>query len=477
MEFVVIGDLHYFRPSGDIREKMRAFRQDMERKRIRPEWICSLGDVIENQRGPSPVSGAEGVRQWTAALKDIGQVFPEVPFLIVPGNHDWYGNNTWFGGRPNLDRFWAPFMEKQLGSSLNGKLFASFRHGDVLCLLVNHVGMDAGQDAEQRKWLRKTLAAADANPAVRHVFAFGHCGLWNVNYFRFNENAELLPVFAESKKLRGYFAGHVHRNSLTVYRVPEKNPVLQAIVSGLFADGEGQVQEGRLLLLNPPESARGYAAIPPSCPAYCRVTVRDAEVRLRYEAIGGETLLDVVYSDPDSLRENKRVRPELRGDLPAKTVRLKLHLYPYFPERFLRSAGTPSVRFNGKDAGAVPGNASAWHVNHFRYTVELPPESLRLENTVEFTNPNREGWLVRDCQLEAVDADGISHFSELYPKLISVGDHRNIYLNFGLVHPESGVLHSSLEYNAPDEVIQDFPVDGPVRFRLKFRKQNSKEKN
>ena len=468
--FVVIGDIHYFNAHASAQERMRALREDLRKKKFAPDLICQVGDVIENQEGSDPVSGEEGARQWRAALKDIKEVFPGVPFLIAAGNHDWYGNNSWFGGWENLKRYLLPFLEKELGAPLNGQTFYSLRCGDSLFLFTNHVGMNAGMDVEQREWLKKSLAAADANPAIRHVWGFGHCGLWNVNYVRFNENAELLPVFAASRKLKGYFTGHVHRNNITVWRTPGGNPVLQAVAAGFCPESAGVVQEARFLTLNPPPSARAYAAFPESCPSYCVVAVRGEEIRLRFEKIGGPCIADIRYKTPHRIEELAMMPgKQVQQTLPKEIRKLRLHLYPYFPERFLPHGKNPEIRFNGVSAGMVARNAAAWHVNHFRYAVELPPELLKKSNTLEITNPGREFFLIRDCQLEAVDSTGVSHFSALYPKVISAGSHRNIYMNFGLLHPECGILHSSLEYNVPDELIEDFPIDEPVRIKLEYQ--------
>lgn len=469
MEFIVLGDIHYFSKRPLAQERMRALRQDLSGKGIVPDMICQLGDIIENQEGSSPVSNAEGARQWEEALKDIKDVFPDTPFLISLGNHDWYGDNSWFGGKENLCRYPVSFLEKELGSSLNGQLFYSFRLHDSLFLFTNHVGMNSGMDQEQRKWLQKSLAAADANPAIRYVWAFGHCGLWNVNYFRFNENAELLPLFAESRKLKAYFTGHVHRNNMSVYRMPGKNPVFQVVTTGLEADSEGISQKERFLTLNPPPSFRGYTAFPESCPSYCRITVSENGIRLRYEKIGGETIAEIRYKNPEQICEVKLDGKKVSHSLPAEAKKLKLHLYPYFPERIFKQEKTPMVLFNGHPAGAIIRNSSTWHVNNFSYALELPPEFLKKINTIEFTNPNKESFLIRDCQLEAIDKNGVSHFSELYPAVISAGNHKNIYMNLGLVHPEHGILHSSLEYNIPDELIQDFPLDASIKIQLKYQ--------
>ena len=110
--FAVIGDIHYFNAHASAQERMRALREDLRKKKFAPDLICQVGDVIENQEGSDPVSGEEGARQWLAALRDIKEVFPDIPFLITPGNHDWYGNNTWFGGSENLKRYLLPFLDR-----------------------------------------------------------------------------------------------------------------------------------------------------------------------------------------------------------------------------------------------------------------------------------------------------------------------------------------------------------------------------
>ena len=49
------------------------------------------------------------------------------------------------------------------------------------------------------------LCYAEENPAVEHVFIFGHPNLWNFNYFRFNENYGLLDIISKFKKVDAYF--------------------------------------------------------------------------------------------------------------------------------------------------------------------------------------------------------------------------------------------------------------------------------
>ena len=112
-----------------------------------------------------------------------------------------------------------------------------------------------------------------------------------------------------------------------------------------------------------------------------------------------------------------------------------------------------------------------WHESHFRFVYELPCELLKAENTIIFTNPNKERFLVRDIQLEAIDQNNKSHFSNLYNKVVSAGNHKNIYMNFGLIHPERGIMYSSLEHNVPDEIIDDFPLNKDIEVKLTFQKK------
>lgn len=196
--------------------------------------------------------------------------------------------------------------------------------------------------------------------------------------------------------------------------------------------------------------------------------MNNGKIRIRYEKIGGETIAEIIYEDPGRIQDAGKTEQSVSHTLPSEAKGLKLHLYP-ISRTFSQAERDAGVTFNGYSAGKVPRNSATWHVNHFRYTLELPPGLLKKVNTIEFTNPNRESFLIRDCQLEAIDRQGVSHFSELYPMVISAGDHRNIYMNFGLIHPEYGILHSSLEYNAPDEIIRDFPLEAPIKIQLKYQ--------
>ena len=474
LSFIVIGDIHYGAKAVNSQEMMRRLKDDLAKKKITPDLICHTGDIIENQVGYTPAVDEEGSRQWETALSDIKTVFPNTPFLFSLGNHDWYGGNTWFNGRKNINKHYVPFIQKELNYPLNGLLFYDVRIKDSLFCFTNHPGMDNGMDKEQQIWLKKVLQGADEDPSINHVFVFGHCGLWNVNYLRFNEHAELGPIIENCKKLKGYFSGHIHQNNMTVKNVPNKTSILQIVAAGFGSNHKDIPLQDRTLILNPAPSQRGYSAIPESCPSYCYVKInRDKTITLSYEKIGGNTIAKISYQTPSKIKEI--IPPQLGVDytLPKTVKAVKLYAYGLFPNKIFNGKDkTPEIIFNGvKTAAKLTRNTSMWHESHFRFVYELPCELLKAENTIIFTNPNKERFLVRDIQLEAIDQNNKSHFSNLYNKVVSAGNHKNIYMNFGLIHPERGIMYSSLEHNVPDEIIDDFPLNKDIEVKLTFQKK------
>lgn len=468
MIFAVLGDLHYFAEGGNAGAYLRTMKEDLARKNIVPDLIVQLGDVIENQQGPQPVPLAEGARQWRLSLQDIKTVFPETPFLITPGNHDWYGGDSWFGGGGNLRQYLVPFLEKELQGSLKGKLFFHVRAGADLLIFLNHEGMEPGMDAEQRRFLARILAGAEANPAVRNIWCFAHCGLWNVNYCRFQEHRDLLPFFTRCRKFRGYFAGHVHQNNISVRNAPGEVPILQAVAAGLKTDFNGVPLEAQQLILQPPPSVRQWAVIPESCPSYCLIRTGEEGIELTYEAIGGSTIARVDYRADGQPGAVVRTAPEADRSLPPDPVRARLYYYAYFPERHLRRTDAPELLFNGVSAGRFRTDRGSWHTDVRRDFLELPAAGLGQVNDFTLLNPMKEVFVVRDLFLEVLDRSGKIFYSRLCPKVLVSGKPDGIYMDCGLIHPDRGMLGSSLEENIPDEVLETVPPGETISFRLAF---------
>ncbi len=476
--FLFLGDLHYRPPAYSTGKTIRVIAADLKKKGYKIDFVCHTGDLIENQEGSSPVSTAEGARQWDYALKDVKKVF-KVPFFISLGNHDWYGNNSWFDGKANIKKYFIPFISSELGKSLNGKPFYSFRWKNSYFLFTNHVGFDTGWDIEQRKWLEKSLAYAEENSAIEHVFVFGHPNLWNINYMRFNENHELLKIIQKFKKVDVYFTGHTHLNNASVLRGKNGVNILQ--ISGspqkkndLTALGEKE------LILNPAPSKRGYTKGFGNLNSYYVVTVAGSKVNVIMEQSGGGKVWEFSWSQPGNISEKiflgkKLLRKLKKSDL-RNIVDAKLHFFAYFPETILPVAAPLKIIFNKHKIGTLPRNSGAWATNHHNSFVKVSRDLIKLKNRITITNPNREQYGLRDCYLQIKLKDGSEVYSMLCPNVLIAGNWKNMYLNFGLAHSNLGIIHSSLEVNIPEEIIKCYDIAKDISFDLEFATQTKQEK-
>jgi hypothetical protein len=75
-----------------------------------------VGDLVNCQTGSMPRVLSECDAEWAYALNHVKQLFPDKPFLFTPGNHDWYGGDSWQGGGPCIKKRYIPFIEKELGA-------------------------------------------------------------------------------------------------------------------------------------------------------------------------------------------------------------------------------------------------------------------------------------------------------------------------------------------------------------------------
>lgn len=465
--FIVLGDLHYCNidDRGDSAEaRAERLAADIAKKGLVCDFIVHVGDLVNCQTGDMPRVLSECDAEWAHALDHVKKLFPDKPFLFTPGNHDWYGGDSWQGGGPCIRKRYIPFIQKELGAPLNGLPFFTFRFRDTFFVFPNHLGMEPGLDIECRKMLEKALAAADADPSIARVFAVSHPLLWNVDYFRFNENAALLPILMKAKKFDAYFGGHVHENSLTARKNSYNTALRQVTVAGIWPpvkEGPERFHPVPTLQLNPPPSKRIFSGFPADVESYAVVESSREKVTLRFEAVGGGTLAEYAWSGPYEVREVKPAAPSFAHTLPDRVVRARLYCYPLFLERFLGGTAAPQVKVNGRAVGELKRNYSAFHTNWGGFFIDLPADAVKRENRVEITNPSGERFLVRDLAVMAAGEDGREHFTRVYPKMLSFGDWRTFYMGFGLVHPGAGILHSDIETNASQEVIENIPQHAP----------------
>jgi 3',5'-cyclic AMP phosphodiesterase CpdA len=123
--------------------------------------------------------------------------------------------------------------------------------GVVLAVIDTSVdGLPSGGvDAETLTWLRDT--ATDADPGVP-LLVFGHHHCWNPesherpqNYFGIDpdDSERLVEVFAAHPNLRGYFAGHTHRNRVRRFSATRDVPWVEV---GAVKEFPGQWAEYRV---------------------------------------------------------------------------------------------------------------------------------------------------------------------------------------------------------------------------------------
>lgn len=473
--FLFLGDLHYHSPEYCTAQMVNEIAKDIRKKNIKIDFVCHIGDLIENQRRGQPVSLEEGAQEWKYAIKDIRKNF-DVPFFMALGNHDWYGDNTWFGGWKNIKKYYIPFMSQELGRPLNGKPFFSFRWENSLFLFTNHEGYNIGLDKEQRIWLKKTLAGAENNPAIEHVFIFGHPNLWNFSYFRFNENYGLLDIISKSRKVDAYFCGHTHHNNASVWDFRNGKKLLQINGSpkGLKNTSPYSIGEHELIL-NPPPSHRGYAKGLGYLYAYFIVSVDGSKVNVSLESIGGDKLWEFSWIKPGEIKEKlflgRNENKTLKKDQLKDIKEARLHIFPYVPERILHKPLPICIELNGTKIAELPRMRNGWELSRYHNFISAPPKLIKIKNKIAISNPNNERFAVRDCYLEVILKDGKRILTPVYPYVLFAGDWRDIYMDFGLCHPTKGVLYSSVEANIPEELIKCTKIGKKIIVDLNFNSE------
>lgn len=458
--FLVIGDLHYGNADdrGDPAEaRAQRLADDVRRKGIGYDFVIQVGDLVNCQTGRTPRCLAECHAEWRHAIREVKRLFPDKPFLTTPGNHDWYGGDSWQGGLPCIKAHYIPFMERELGQSMNGLPLTAFRFNDCLFVFLNHLGMHRGFDVETRRLADKALTAAERDPSVARVFAVSHPQLWNVDYFRFHENATLLPRFLRARKFDAYFSGHVHMNRVTARKNDFGFALRQVCAAGTWPpvdEGPSRFRAVPTLTLNPAPSVRLFEDRPADVQSYTVVAASREKVNMRFEAVGGDTLGEYEWSGPYETRAVQPAAARWRADRPARVVQASLCYFPYVVDRVLGGVEMPRVRVNGRDVGTLACNQSFFHTNWGRFALEIPPGLVRDVNVVEIANPSGVRFLLRDLAIRAVDADGAEHFTPVHGKVLAFGDPAGFYMGFGLAHDWDGILHSEVGMNVPGELIE-----------------------
>ena len=191
------------------------------------ETTCGVIDGTDIGPTFSVVDGEEPYPEFMnrGAIAEISVIDPAV--VIVKGDL------TSRGTLEEYDRF-RSFYEPAFGDRLchvrgnhdayHGQVFADWPTQEIDVPGLRIAVLDTSRDhqvngsigADQLEWLDELAARAD-----RPVLVFGHHHIWDPaadrrrdDYFgiRPSDSEALLAVFARRSQLRGYFAGHTHRN-------------------------------------------------------------------------------------------------------------------------------------------------------------------------------------------------------------------------------------------------------------------------
>jgi hypothetical protein len=219
--------------SANVPELTQTFA-DLAAMPRRPDRFVLTGDLVLGlDPGKSPLDTE------LAAWAPLFALAPVVPVLAVPGNHEMLvksGGNELTNDK--ADAVWLQFVTASgLAPSGNGPTSAppnddaltddqshfsfSVDVGDLHLVLLNTDTPNTHGSAAigwvPLHWLQRDLAAAQANPAIAHIFVFGHKPLVAPPGETGSDSTidatlvqPVLTALDSTPKARGYFCAHAH---------------------------------------------------------------------------------------------------------------------------------------------------------------------------------------------------------------------------------------------------------------------------
>ena len=207
--FAVIADSHFHPPGTPAQAAWDSDRVFNERnaqvvahlKAAKPDFVIHLGDV------PHPVPGLQAHEDALAVARRLYDQL-DMPFYVVPGNHD-------IGDKPHPAAP-APHADPALGERFVerwGPLWQAFEHKGIQFVMLNTPVINTGLRAEleQQAWLVQHLAALRGQPwfAFLHYPPYLHHPNEHEHYDNIAEPGRswLLEQVAGAQAI---FCGHVH---------------------------------------------------------------------------------------------------------------------------------------------------------------------------------------------------------------------------------------------------------------------------
>lgn len=190
---------------GDSRPTLAAefWRKRFDRERLlviealcaeNPAFILNTGDLVAHGSNP---------RDWRAFYEENRPIFSRrIPYYAGLGNHEYYGDNE-----RALANYFSFFPH------LEGRKWYDLRYPPVLVIVLdsNFADLAPGEAARQDDWLARTLAAAEADPAIRHILVTCHHPPYT-NSVVHSDDREVQERFVRrlTPKVKAFISGHVH---------------------------------------------------------------------------------------------------------------------------------------------------------------------------------------------------------------------------------------------------------------------------
>ncbi len=159
-----------------------------------PAFVVNAGDLTCHGSYPE---------EWRRFREEQDPIFARgIPYYPALGNHDYYGDRA-----VALRHFFTFFP------ALGGHRWYDVRFPPALLLILdsNFDQLTGEEIGDQNHWLEMKLAAAEADPAVRHVLlCFHHPPFTNAVLYAGSEEARRHFVSRLTPKVKVVFSGHVH---------------------------------------------------------------------------------------------------------------------------------------------------------------------------------------------------------------------------------------------------------------------------
>ncbi len=275
LHFVVVGD----RTGGGITEWPLFDVAMQEINRLRPDFAIMVGDQIQGYtQDPAEIG-----KEWEEFRRHSNAL--QVPFFILPGNHDM--------SSPVMKEWWL---------KNNGRTYYSFDYKGCHFLILNThehwMGNDSTIGPEQVQFALDDL---ERSKSAEHTFVFMHVPVWQDG-----DSAEWKQIeTALGSRTHTVFAGHLHQ--LTFERRNGARYIIVSTTRGLAPRRD----ESQIMQLG------NFAH-------YTNVTVENGDAKIAYIEPGGATWPeDIATRDFQRAAENVvKVEATPPGGLDTDTARM-----------------------------------------------------------------------------------------------------------------------------------------------------------